>query len=133
MVANEAAAAGKPRERALDNPPHWKNDEALGLVGALDDGEFPVTGGGNMGGADGSLIASIGEDDLDEGKHCSCLCIEDQGGAVAILNARMVNDDVQQQSERVNQDVVFDPFDLFPAILADRVRADPPFCAARTL
>lgn len=133
MVANEAAAAGQPGERALDNPPLWQDDEALGLVGALDDGELPVAGGGHMRGADGALVGAIGEDNLEEGKRRSCPGIKDQGGAVPILNARMVNNDVQQQPERVDEDVVFDPLDLFPAIIADRVRAAPPFCAARTL
>jgi hypothetical protein len=37
------------------------------------------------------LIASIGEDHLNEGKQSPCFFVEDEGGAITILNAGVMN------------------------------------------
>jgi hypothetical protein len=54
-----------PCERTLDNPALWQNDEAMRLV-AFDDLQLPAAGFGDGCSRLGSLIASIGEDALDE-------------------------------------------------------------------
>jgi hypothetical protein len=43
-----------------------------------------------------------------------------------------VHDDVQQQPERVDEDVVFDALDPLARVEADRVDLRPPFSAALT-
>jgi hypothetical protein len=43
-----------------------------------------------------------------------------------------VHDDVEQQSERVDEDVVLDALDLLARVEADRVDRRPPLSAALT-
>ena len=66
-VARETTVVADPSERALDNPALGQDDEAMRLV-AFDDLQLPGADLGDGGGRLGSLIASIGEDPLDEGE-----------------------------------------------------------------
>lgn len=52
--------------------------------------------------------------------------------AAAVLDVGCLHDDVQQQTERVNEDMVFDAFDPFACVVADRVDALTPFSADLT-
>lgn len=133
VVADEAPAAGEPCERSLDQPAFGQHDEALGLIGALDDCKLPVARFAHLGRRDVPLVAAVGEDDPDEREERPGLFVEHQGGAVAVLNAGVVDHDVQQQPERVDEDVVLDTFDLFTRVVANGVRGRPPFSAERTL
>jgi hypothetical protein len=47
--------------------------------------------------------------------------IEDESGAIAILHIGRVEDDVQQEAERVDEDVPLAPRDLLARIVAVRV------------
>ena len=79
------------------------------------------------------LIAGIGEDALDEGEQAAGASIEDQARAVAILHAGRVDDDVQQEAERIDEDVPLAARDLLARIKALRIDRRPPFCAALAL
>lgn len=59
--------------------------------------------------------------------------IKNQSGAVPVLDSGVMDDDIHKQTERIDRDVVLDTFDFLAGIVADRVEADPPFSAPRTL
>jgi len=79
-----------------------------------------------------SLIAGIGEQYLQEGIHPEQRC-QQQDAAVAILNVGGMNDGVQQQAQRVYQNVALLALDLLARIIAMRIDAGPPFSALFTL
>ena len=72
---------------------------------ALDDLEHPTTGAGSRSRGAWSLIAGIGKDALDEGEQAAGASIENQPGPVAVLNVGGMDDDVQQEAERIDQGV----------------------------
>ena len=72
-------------------------------------------------------VPGISEDKLDEGEEAACAPIEDEQSAVAILHSGRVDDDVQQQAERVDQDMPFAAGDLLGRIKALRVKRGAPF------
>jgi len=53
--------------------------------------------------------------------------------SVAVLNVGGMDDDAQQETKRVDQDVPLAPRDLLACIKALRVDQRPPFCAALAL
>ena len=125
-VAREAAVVADPGERAFDDPALGQDDEAMRLV-AFDDLQLPGASLGDGSGRLGSLIASIGEDALDEGEKASGAPIEDQSGAVAILQIGAMDDDVQEKTERVDKDMPLAARDLLARIKALRVERGAPF------
>jgi|HubBroStandDraft_4_1064222.scaffolds.fasta_scaffold214226_2 hypothetical protein len=131
-VAGEAPIAANPGERSLDDPAFRKHEEAVQFI-ALDDREFPGAGLGDGGRRLRPLVRSIGEDTFDEREEASRASIEDERCAVAILYGGRVDDDVQQQAERVDQDMPFAARDPLGRIKALRVKRGAPFCAALTL
>ena len=98
-----------------------------------DDGEPPVAAFADLGRGHLTLVAAVGEDDLDELEARPGLRVEHQGGSVAVLDPGVVDRHVQQQPERVDEDMVLDALDLLARVIADRVRGGPPFSAERTL
>ena len=94
---------------------------------ALDDLEHPTTGAGSGSRGAWPLIAGIGEDALDEGKEAAGASIENQSGAVAVLNVGGMNNDVQQEAERIDKDVALAPGDLLARIKPLRVKRGAPF------
>ena len=100
---------------------------------ALDDLEHPTTGAGSRSRGAGSLITGIGEDALDEGEKAAGASIENQPRPVAVLNIGGMDDDVQQEAERVDQDMALAPSDLLARIKPLRVKRGAPFCAALAL
>lgn len=131
-VFGETAAAADPSQGALDDPTVGKNDEAMQLV-TFDDLQFPGAGLGDGCGCFPSLVAGIGEDALDEGKKATRTTIKDQPGAIAVLDVGRVDDDVQQETERVDKNVPFAAFDLLARVVALRIDRGPPFCAPLAL
>jgi hypothetical protein len=69
----------------------------------------------------GSLIAGICEDALDEGEGPAPLA-KNLTDAVAILNVGRMNDDAQEQTKRVDEDVALAARDLLARIIALRVK-----------
>jgi hypothetical protein len=94
---------------------------------ALDDLEHPTTGAGSRSRGAGSLIAGIGEDALDEGEEAAGASIENQSRPVAVLNVGGMDDDVQQEAERIDQDMALAPGDLLARIKPLRVKRGAPF------
>jgi len=80
-----------------------------------------------------ALIAGIGEDAHDEGKERTCALVENQTGAVAVLNVGGMNGDAQQQTKRVDKDMSLAARDLLGAVVALRIDPRPPFGAAFVL
>jgi hypothetical protein len=68
------------------------------------------------------MVPGISEDTLDEGEEAVPAPIEDEQSAVAILHSGGVEDDVQQQAERIEQDIPFAAADLLGRIKALRAR-----------
>jgi len=50
-------------------------------------------------------------------------------GAIAILNIGRMDDDIQQEAQRVDRDVPLATFDFFARVVARRIEPRPPFCA----
>ena len=125
-VAPEATVAADPAERALDNPALGQDDEAMQLA-AFNDLQLPGAGLGDGRGRLGSLIASIGEDAIDEREQASGAPIEDQPGAVAILQIGAMDNDVQKKAERVDKNMPLATRDLLARIKALRVQRGAPF------
>jgi hypothetical protein len=125
-VACEAAVVADPCERALDDPAFGQDDERVQFV-ALDDFDDPLTGAGRGVRHAWSLISSIGEDALDEGKEAARALIENQPRPVAVLHVGRMNGDVQEKAERIDEDVPLAARDLLARIIALRVERGAPF------
>ena len=99
---------------------------------ALDDFDDPIAAlcGGQCGVR--SAIACIGEDAQDEGEQSPCALVENKCCAVAILDAGGMNGRVQQQAERIYENVALLALDLLSRIVAMRIMR-PPFSALFTL
>ena len=48
-------------------------------------------------------------------------------GSITVLNISGMNDHVQQETQRVDQDVPLATLDLFARVVARRVERSPPF------
>lgn len=96
-------------------------------LAALDDLERPRAGLGYGCGERCALVAGVGEDALDEGEEAARADIEDEPCAVAVLHRGRVNDDVQEEAERVDEDVPLAARDLLARIVALRVERGAPF------
>jgi len=94
---------------------------------ALDDLQRPSAGLGEGHGGFGCLIAAIGEDALDKGKEAAGAAVENERGAVAILHVGRMDDDVQQEAERVDENMPLAARDLLARIEALRVERGAPF------
>ena len=124
-VARQAAIATDPGEGSFDDPAFGQDDEVMS-IGALDDLEQPAAGVGHGLGGLRPLIAGIGEDALDEGKRTARL-LKDLADAIAVLHIGWVNDDAQEEAERVDEDVALTPRDFLARIIALRVERGAPF------
>lgn len=102
------------------------------LLAALDDLNGPATGVGDYLCHLGSLVASIGENALNEGERAACRA-EQVTSTVAILHMGGMDYDTQQQAERIDEDVALATRDLLAGIKALRVERRAPFCAALAL
>ena len=79
-----------------------------------------------------SLVASIGEELLQERIH-SEQGSKQQNATVAILDIGAMNDGVEQQTQRIYENMALLAFDLLARIIAMRIDAGPPFSALFTL
>ena len=75
----------------------------------------------------GPWVAGIGENALDEGEETARTAIEDEWRAVAILHRGRMDDDVQQEAERIDEEVPLAARDLLARIKALRVERGAPF------
>ena len=93
----------------------------------LDDLQGPGADLGDGSGQRRSLVAGVGEDALDEGEEAARAPIEDEPRAIAILHIGRMDDDGQQEAERVDEDVPLAARDLLARIVALRVERRAPF------
>ena len=121
-----------PGKRALDNPALGQDNEAMKFA-AFDDLQLPGAGPGNRSGGLRSLIAAIGEYALNEGEQAPGALIEHQSRSVAILHVGGMDDDIQEQAERVDKNMSLAARNLLARIEALRVERSAPFCAALAL
>ena len=132
-VFGEAATAAKPPDGTLDDPALGQNDEAFELVRAADDfGDEARHDVGQTSVEHRPAIGAVGKQ-LREKRELS-----EQGGqqheaAVAILNIGRGDQRVQQQTQRIDQDVALLALDQLAAIEPMRMDARPPFSALFTL
>ncbi len=131
-ILGESSTAIKPGNAALDDPAFGQNDEGVQLV-ALDDFDNPMAaaGGGECGAR--PPIARVGKDANNEGKQLPRARIEHESSSVAILDIGRVNGRIQQQAERIYENVALLALDLLSRIVAVRIDARPPFSALFTL
>src|ERR1700686_3053474 len=123
-ITRQAAIAANPGQGSFDDPALGQDDELVQFV-ALDDLEHPTAGAGSGLRGAWSLIAGIGEDPLDEGEEAARAPIENQPRPVAVLNIAGMDDDVQQKTKRIDEDVTLASSDLLARIVALRVERDP--------
>ena len=116
-----------PGDRPLDNPSLGKDFKADDAVQALDDLDDPGTGLFRRLGGLRALITAVGIDASDERKQPARSTVEYLCDAVAVLDVGGMDDDVQQQAERIDQDVALATGDFLPGIVALGVERRPPF------
>jgi len=131
VVAHQAAVPADPREGSFDDPSFGQHLEAM-QVGALDDFQMPRTGARDRGSHSWPLIAAVRVDACDEREAPPGPAQEIQG-AVAVLDVGGMDDDVQQEAERIDEDVPLAPERLLPCIVARRIDRGPPFRAPRAV
>ena len=73
-----------------------------------------------------SGIATISKDAVDKREQSSCPT-QQQQGAITVLNIGGMNDNVQQEAQRVDQDVPLATLDLLARVVARRIEPRPPF------
>lgn len=101
-------------------------------IGTLNDLQLPRSGLGDGRGRFLALIAGVGKDALDEGEQAARPA-QQEDGAVAILDGGGMNDDVQQEAERVDENVAFAACRLLARVVARRIERAPPFEAPRAV
>ena len=100
---------------------------------ALDDFDDPIAASRCGQRGTGALIAGIGEDANNDGKQRPRAWVENESGAVAILDIGGMYRGAQQQAERIYENVALLALDLLSRIVAMRIDARPPFSALLTL
>lgn len=131
-ITRQASVVADPGKRAFNDPALGQDDEAMAFS-AFDDLELPGTGLGNRSSGLRPLIAGIGEDALNEGEQTPGAPIKHQSRTVAILHVGGMDNDIQEQAERVDENIPLAARNLLARIEALRVEPSAPFCAALAL
>src|SRR3979490_3345939 len=131
-ILGQPAAAVQPGDGTLDDPAFGQDEEAFGLVGALDDLDVdPAQDFRHRLLEFRPLITAIGIKLQQEWKHAEQS--DEQHPSMAVLNVGGMHDRVQQQALGVYQDMALLPLDLLARVISRRVDRGPPFSAALTL
>ena len=121
------------RDCAFDDPTAWKRHESFRPIGALDDFSFELWQDLRQGLLKvRPLVATIGKELFQERVHPE-KGRKKQDAAIAILDIGRMNDGVQQQTQRVYENMALLALDLFARVIAMRIDAAPPFSALFTL
>ena len=133
IVVRGACHAAEPSKGAFDDPTAWKRHESFRPIGALDDFSFELRQDLRQGFLKvRPLIATIGKELFQERVHPE-KGRKKQDAAIAILDIGRMNDGVQQQTQRVYENMALLALDLFVRVIAMRIDAAPPFSALFTL
>ena len=117
----------------LNDPPFGYHLEPARLIGALHDLDRQGREGlGHRALKLRPLVSAIGEQAAQEREQAEQRG-ENQHAAVAVLNVGGMNDGVEQEAYRVDQDMPLLALDLLARIVAMRVDRGPPFSALFTL
>src|SRR5258708_1264495 len=110
-ILGEPATTVEPCDRSFDDPSLGQHDEGVQLV-ALDDLDDPVAAFGGNFCCVRSLIACVCKDAQNEREQGSCVLIEHESRAVAILDIGRMNGGAQQEAERIYEKMALLAFDL---------------------
>ena len=103
------------------------------MIRALDDFDFEARQDFRRCGAEPRPLVGGFGNELDQERMQSEQCREQQDAAIAILHVRGMNDGVQQQTQRIYENVALLALDLLARIIAMRIDPGPPFSALFTL
>jgi hypothetical protein len=132
-ILGQSAAPIEPGQRALDHPSFGQDDEALDLIGALDDLDVDLSHDLADRVAElWSLIAAIGVKRDQEGEHPK-QSGKQHRAAVTILDVGGMHDRLEQKTFSIYKDMSFLALDLLACIISVRVNRGPPFSALFTL
>ena len=133
LILGKPSAAVEPSKGAFDDPTAWKHHESFRPIGALDDFSFELRQDLRQGLLKvRPLVATIGKELFQERVHPE-KGRKKQDAAIAILDIGRMNDGVQQQTQRVYENMALLALDLFARVIAMRIDAAPPFSALFTL
>ena len=132
-ILGEPATTIEPSKRAFDDPAFWQDYKSVRAIGTFDDLHRQMRANpGQSGGEFRPLIAGIGEQLLQKRIHPEQGC-QKQNAAVAVLDIGGMNDHVQQQAQRIYENMALLALDLFARVIAMRIDTGPPFSALFTL
>ena len=132
-ILGKATTAVQPTNRAFNDPAFWQHDEPCGSVATPDDFSCEVRHNGCQTIMEHrTRIGAVGKQSLEE-RVLSKQRGQNHDATVAILDIGGRNDGMQQQAERIDQNVPFLAFDQFPSIESMWVDFGPPFSALFTL
>ncbi len=124
-VTRQAAIAANPGECPFDNPSLGQHCEA-DAVGSLHDLQLPRSSAPNDERHLFAGIATISKDALDEWEQSS-RPMQQQESAVTVLNIGRMNHNVQEETQRIDQDVPLAALNLLARVEARRIERRPPF------
>ena len=116
-VSGETTTATDPGEGALHDPALGQDLEAFCSIGSLYDLELPRARARDDEGHLLAAVAAVGEDAFDEGKQPS-RPVQQFEGAVTILDVGGKNDDAQQETQCVDEDVPLAALNLLARVVA---------------
>ena len=107
--------------------------EPFRLIGSFDDFSFETRQDfGERRPEDWPLISAVGKQLFEEWKPTE-QCCQQCDATIAVLNTSGMDDGVQQQTQRVDEDMPLLALDQFARIEPVRIDASPPFSALLTL
>ena len=132
-VLGQPPAATEPRKGSFDGPTAGQNLEAFGGVRALHDLGDEARQGLLLRVAKLRALITAIRKQLLQKREFSEHCAQDESAAVAILNVGGMNERMQQQAYRIDENMPLLALDLLSGIVAMRIDAMPPFSALFTL
>lgn len=124
-IASQPAIAADPGEGPFDNP-SLRQDFEASSSGSLDDLQSPYSGACDHASHLLTSVAAVGEDKLDE-REQSSRSAQQVESTIPVLNIGGMNNNVQQETQRVDQDVPLATLDLLARVVARRIKRRPPF------
>ena len=128
-VLGQPTTGIEPSKHPLHNPAPWYHLEPLRLIRSLHNLDLQGREGlGRRALKLRSVVSAIGEQaaqEREQAEHRGEL----QSAAVAVLDVGGMDDDVEQETYRVDQDMPLLALDLLARIVARRVDRGPPFSA----